>query len=141
MKSIWGWLPLAIVTAGICVLSVVPPPTLETGDFEFGDKINHCAAMMTVVLMVVRAIRWQRGVRNPRRELVMGASYAFIFSVLIEIVQGWIPNRSSDLADLAADSVGIILGVLIALLIDAIGLGRLAFGPSTRRGDTPAAAE
>lgn len=136
-----GWVPLLGVTAVIGVLSVVPPPTMPTGEFEFGDKINHCAAMATVVVLTIRAVRWQRGAHDRRREIFSAVLYALALSVLIEVVQGWLPNRSSDLLDLLADGAGILLGLLTALVLDRTRLGRLLLGPPTRRGGTPPATE
>jgi VanZ family protein len=39
-------------------------------------------------------------------------------SAAIEFIQLWLPNRSSSLADLAANAIGVLLGILLWLIVD-----------------------
>ncbi len=56
-------------------------------------------------------------VTSEKRVVLMTVSSCFILSLTIEIVQAWMPSRSSSMADLAFNTSGALIGVLIYLLI------------------------
>lgn len=97
---------LALLVIIITALALVPapPPTLSTG----WDKANHALAFAALAFASVWAA-WPQ----PRR-------WALLFVVVlayggaIEIAQSFLPPREADWADLAADAVGIALGLLAA---------------------------
>ncbi len=101
-----GWqIVLALLVAAVCFLafSARPPEQLSTG----WDKLNHGAAFAALTMTALLAF--------PRRG--QGLWWVLLgllaFGGLIEVVQGFVPSRSSEWADLLADSVGIVAGTIV----------------------------
>lgn len=110
----------ALAVALSLVLFLTPVPEAGPGG---SDKVGHVAIFATLAL----AGRWAR---MPAAGLALGlAAYA----VLTETLQATLPlGRHGDPADLAADVVGIALGLAAATALRALRPGRPA--PSRRPG-------
>jgi VanZ family protein len=98
----WGW------AAAIVWLSLTPsPPKL---DFEQGDKLGHFVsygALMFLFCMVYRN-------RNAR---LLHAAVFVLMGVALEFIQGWLGYRTYDPFDMLANTVGVALGWMAALVI------------------------
>ncbi|MBC7956337.1 MAG: VanZ family protein [Cytophagales bacterium] len=92
----------------VCYLAFTPQPPRE---LDFGwDKLNHAAAFVALTLAGCF------GFPGSRRT-VLGVLLAMLaLGVLIEIVQYFVPGRSSEWADLGADAIGMALGATLALV-------------------------
>jgi len=89
----------AIAVAILLVLCLLP--TQDLPDPGTGDRFEHTAAWFILTLSGL--------VLAPRRRLAIPA-FALAFGVIVEILQAVTPfGRHGDLADLAADVVGITL--------------------------------
>jgi VanZ family protein len=99
----WRVLLAALVLA-IALLAFtpgeVPMPTLGQ------DKLNHATAFAALSAVGLLS---RRATASPVRVAVA----ALLYGVLIELVQSRIPGRSAELADLLADTVGIVLGLAL----------------------------
>jgi VanZ family protein len=94
---------LVLLVAAVCVLAFAPAPpqSLSTG----WDKLNHLLAFATL------AVAAQRGF--PGRRALAGIVLALLgFGAVIEIVQGFVPGREREWADVLADGVGVAIGLL-----------------------------
>ncbi|WP_338011430.1 VanZ family protein [Cupriavidus sp. IDO] len=90
----------------VLVLSLMPPtqPMPTTG----WDKSNHALAFLVLALLGRRAYVG-RGV---------GVLFALVaYGGLIELLQGMTSYRDADWADLLADSIGILLAVVVDWLL------------------------
>jgi VanZ family protein len=111
---------LAVLVVVVSYLAVMPAPPreLDTG----WDKLNHVMAFTALALAGRFAFPGSIG-RWASLVLALLA-----FGGLIEVVQYFIPGRDSEWNDLAADSVGIVAGALLALcaqrLQGLVGRGR-----------------
>lgn len=56
-------------------------------------------------------------VTSEKRVVLMTVASCFILSLTIEIIQAWMPSRSSSMLDLMSNTSGALIGVLIYLLI------------------------
>lgn len=96
----------------MCFLFCLPGNDLPGNDFL--DKI-HFDKMVHVGLFAVLLFLW-RSAFNPEIKnynLILLIS-ALLYGLLVEFVQKyWIPLRSFDLYDVAADTAGSILGLLV----------------------------
>jgi len=95
-----------------CVISYLaltptPPKGLDTG----WDKANHLLAFASLAFCGFWSLQTfkQRLLGLPLSLLAYGAA--------IELIQFFVPGRSCEWADLAADSIGIALGLLFACII------------------------
>ena len=102
------WQLLLFVLIGVvCYLALTPAPpkNLSLG----WDKANHAAAFAALTLSACF------GFPGSRRGVGTMLIALLAFGGLIEILQAYVPGRDSDWADLLADAVGILCGVVPAL--------------------------
>jgi VanZ family protein len=106
------WLFWAAVLA-VAVLSVIPGETVPPV-FRFWDKAQHALAF--AVLAVGGLLAYGRNWRALL--LALGA-----YGALIELVQTQLPWRFGDVADFAADVVGLAVGIVVFRVLVAVRVG------------------
>ena len=101
-----GWARAALVAAVVANLVVLYwPGPVSDGGIPFADKIVHVGIFAVVAVAGVRA-----GV-----PLAWLAGLLAVHAVSSELVQHWLlANRSGDPADVAADLLGVGLGLAVA---------------------------
>ena len=99
-----GWL----WAAAIVWLSLTPSPP-DPG-VAFGDKIGHFLAY--AVLMFWFGILY----RNPMPRAAYGILW-IVLGVALEFAQGATGYRSFELADMAANALGVLVGAAAALIL------------------------
>jgi len=100
----WIKISLICVIIGIGYLSLFPRQTNEV-NLPINDKIGHGIAYCILIInagLIVKKKLW----------IKLGIS-AFLYSLLLEGLQYFVPGRSSEIYDLIANSIGIIVGFLI----------------------------
>ncbi len=118
---VWAWLPAAAYMALIWALSSVSMPVLPIEEFPFRDKGIHAVEYLILGFFVTHASlrTW------PTRGRIRIACVAFLITagwgVLDEIHQAFVPGRSSDALDLAADLIGAFLGTSARLACSLLG--------------------
>lgn len=103
-KTVWlagGWLLVALVV----YLSLAPQPP-EVLPFAASDKFKHCLAYATLSLWFCQIY-----VRVRQRAVVVAVLIAL--GIALEFVQGWSGYRTFEIADMVADSIGAMLGLLL----------------------------
>jgi len=88
------------------------PPAIPTGGFPL-DKLIHFLLYGVEAFLLYRAIDWKgrSGFAWPRVLAIVGAMA--LWGALDEAHQAWIPGRTMDSADLAADVVGAAVGAFL----------------------------
>ena len=98
----WGW------AATIVWLSVTPsPPQI---DVQFGDKIGHFGAYGLLML-------WFSLLYPGLRARALHATAFIAMGVGLEFVQGWLAYRTFDTMDMAANTIGVLLGWGAAVIL------------------------
>ena len=98
----WGW------AAAIVWLSLTPSPPQV--DVQFGDKLGHFGAYGLLMFWFTRLY-----VQNATRA---GHAIAFVaMGIGLEFVQGHLGYRTYDVIDMAANTIGVLLGWGAALLL------------------------
>ena len=125
---VW-WAP-ALVTTGALCMHALPGHDLDVDSWWVTwhmDKVLHLLAFATWGLAMSVALAKQRLFQKGSRfELVMIGGAA-IFGTVLECLQGaCVPNRSADLADVAADVAGVALALLAFRVIFGCRPGRIA---------------
>jgi VanZ family protein len=84
-------------------------------------------------VLVVTPVPFLAGWAGARWSWERWTAYAFVAAVVVETIQGLVmPNRSAQFQDVAANTLGILLGSLLSLLfVRRRGLR------TTERGDRP----
>ena len=105
MRSLWlltGW--LGVVAAFVFSLN---PATAHAPLIQHGDKLTHLASYATLMFW------WAQLYIAPRQRLVLAVAL-ILLGIAIELLQGFTPSRQSDVFDALANTIGIVLGWLIA---------------------------
>lgn len=86
---------------------LTPHAELPSGLIALNDKVQHIA------IFALFAVLWRLAGAGPKYVAITGV----LFGAFIEVLQYLLPiNRSGDLIDLAADSIGVGIGILIVLI-------------------------
>jgi VanZ family protein len=101
--AIAGWLLVLAVVAG----SLLPGPSLPT--VAVGDKIQHAGAYC--LLMV-----WFGGLYERRRHGVIALGLVAL-GVALDLLQLTTRTRTFDVADVVANSVGVLLGLCLSMAV------------------------
>jgi VanZ family protein len=104
LRTLWlgaGWVGVAMVV----YFSLVPdPPQIDMAE---GDKVQHLAAYAGLML-------WFAQVMAGRTQRAILVWLLVALGVALELAQGLTGYRSMSLADMAANTAGVILGWLAA---------------------------
>jgi VanZ family protein len=111
------WAPVVIYMASIFYASSLPEVTLPPG----GDKSWHLIGYTGLGVVIARALAGGlfRPVGMPAAVLAIVTGVAY--GVTDEIHQMFVPGRSAELADLAADAAGIVIGTAACWACGIIG--------------------
>lgn len=97
---------LIVITVSYLAVSPAPPRGVDFG----WDKLNHIGAFVALAFSA-----WLGLSASPRRQrlwlLVLMA-----YGGAIEVIQLYVPGRSCEWGDLAADAVGITVGALLGAM-------------------------
>lgn len=100
-----GWTPVLLWAAAILVLTSVPSPGVRTP--SGADKLVHLAVYGVLGVLLGRA-------RAPGPASAAGVgALGVAFAAVDELHQRWIPGRTADPADWAADALGVAAGLLL----------------------------
>jgi VanZ family protein len=104
--------PPSVWAVAIYVLSLVSlepvEPLARTFSLPFADKAGHFAAYAVLSLLIVRG--WHREKMPPIGLHGFVWLLCTVFGIMVEIQQGLTPARSFEGWDMAANSVGALLG-------------------------------
>ena len=104
-RSVWlaaGWLLVGLVV----YLSLMPNPP-EPLSFSDADKLEHGLAYASLSL-------WFCQIYRQARQRVVVIAALVILGITLEFLQGYSGYRMFDIADMVANSFGVLLGFLLA---------------------------
>ena len=111
------WLPPLMWAALILILTSIPGSHIPASPFRNFDKIVHLTIYGVLGWLTVRA--WADGSRVTAATLV-AVALASCFGAFDEWHEQYIPQRSMDILDWAADTTGALMGVIAALASDRV---------------------
>lgn len=91
-----------------------PPFSWLADSVDWGDKLGHA-----LIYAVLGALLWPAysNVRQRAKRIVRVLAAAAAYGLVDEIHQLFVPGRSFDLVDLAADAVGAGIGAALMSLV------------------------
>jgi VanZ family protein len=102
----WFWLAGAwFLVLGVCVGSLLPAAVVPL-DQVGGDKLLHAAAYSMLMI-------WFGGLYRRDRHVAIALAL-LAFGVSLDLLQGLTETRSFELADIVADAVGVLSGLLLS---------------------------
>lgn len=106
------WLALAGYTAILFIQSSLPSPDLGS-DLPGQDKVLHLAAYTLMGYLACCAFATLRILRTIGLVCLAGVLFSVLFGLGDEWHQTFVPGRHADGWDLAADSLGALLGAAV----------------------------
>jgi len=105
-----AWAPVVAWGLVIFGLSSIPGTEIPDVGFSWADKVAHVCVYGVLGALFHRG--WRRSLSRPAGAalVAIAALSALAYGITDEIHQMFVPNRSSELLDLAADLVGGLLG-------------------------------
>lgn len=100
--------PLLFFSLFIFTMSSLSEPPVPDFGFSMGDKINHFGAFAIMAVLAVRAASAFGPSRRLATLLCISILYCVVYGASDEFHQSFVPQRSSDITDLAADIFGAI---------------------------------
>lgn len=104
---------------GLTILILSGLPGSDFPDLSFWHKVtfDKFAHMLfyavLVVLLAIGEVKHRRFSSNRSRSLKIGFVLGVIYGIFIEILQAWVfTARSFDVADMMANTLGCLIGVL-----------------------------
>jgi VanZ family protein len=102
-----GWRVLLAVLAAVVGVAALAPGA-DAPKLGIGDKLDHLLAFVS--LATAAALSWPA----TRRHSTFAGVGALAYGAFIELAQTQVPGRHGDVADLAVDAVGVVLGLSLA---------------------------
>ncbi len=98
----------------IFVLSSLPDIPGPRLGVEFEDKWGHVVVYTILGILLARAFFQQRRFPSCRRNYILIAIIiGIVYGISDEYHQSFVPGRFADVVDALADTLGIIIGVLL----------------------------
>lgn len=115
-----AWALAAVAFVGVSVVMLWPgAPQVVAPRWAHFDKLAHAGAWFVLAVAVWPALRRTvKGSRARRALLVVGALALWGFGV--ELLQGLVPHRSSEVWDGVADTAGALLGTGLMIVLESI---------------------
>lgn len=105
------YIPAFLIAVGIAVLSLWEQPQ-EPPAFAINDKLVHGVLYAMLAISMIAAVG--RDARTRVRTYLYVCALATSYGALMEILQRFCTlTRSGEMADLYADAIGAIIGVLL----------------------------
>ena len=105
----WRWAPVVIYMAAIFFVSADSSPPAPSA---LSDKWLHLLAYAVLGLLVCRALTGGLPRRVTMRTAVTTLIVSIAYGVSDELHQAFVPGRSPELLDVAADAAGASLGLI-----------------------------
>lgn len=110
------WLPVLIYCLILFIQSSFPASE-HVPDFDFSDKLLHAAAYAVLGLLLYRALNAMDKRIPPATLIALSVFLTALYGASDEIHQYFVPSRSAEFLDFAADAIGGVVGVIAAMVI------------------------
>ena len=108
------WLPVILYCLFIFLQSAFPSP-VSTEGVLLGDKLLHLAGYAVLGALFFRALEASRPRERAWALWALSALFATAYGASDELHQAFVPERSADMLDLAADAAGAMIGAGMAV--------------------------
>jgi len=85
--------------------------------FTWKDKIAHITEYAIFALLFLLMLRQENRIANRKRRLLTILCFGLLLAVVDELHQLFIPGRSTDFLDIAADFFGIVIVIFVFNLV------------------------
>ena len=110
------WLPILLYCLLIFIQSSFPASE-HVPEFDFSDKLLHVGAYAVLGFLLYRAFSAMDKGATTVRLIAMSIFLTALYGASDEIHQYFVPSRSAEFLDFAADAIGGILGAMTGMII------------------------
>jgi VanZ family protein len=128
-----AWAPAVLTMAAIWVLSSMSNPPVPVHVIPFRDRGAHFLSFGSVAFWVAHGTLATRPRAGVLRVVLFSILATMLWGLLDEVHQSFVPNRTPDLGDLAADTLGGIVGASLRAIVR-----RVLRRPATPAAEVPA---
>jgi VanZ family protein len=111
-----NWLPLLLYCLLIFIQSSYPA-TQSLSSIPHMDKLAHAGAYALLGFLMFRVFQTTRIRKSAVLLVTLSALVSSLYGVSDEIHQYFVPSRTADIVDVAADSMGSLVGAIAAQII------------------------
>ncbi|MCZ2355644.1 MAG: VanZ family protein [Bacteroidia bacterium] len=86
----------------VLIITVLATWPISLPEIPGGDKTNHIMAFAVMIVLIKQA--W------PKGHWMLHLLCCFLYGILIEVMQSFLPFRVASIGDIIADIVGILIG-------------------------------
>lgn len=109
-------IPLILYWLTLFIGTTLPSDTLSTL-LEFSDKLKHFIGYLGLAFLLSLNFHFQERWKNLAEKWLLAALLiCLIYGLFDEIHQIYVPNRSAELLDWVADSLGSLVGIVFSYL-------------------------
>ena len=101
-----AWVALGALIMGWTLWMALTPDPGITLPFRYGDKLLHATTFTCLM-------GWWGNVYRTRRPRMWAALGCLAFGIFIECAQWFDPPRDADIFDVLADSIGILIALVL----------------------------
>jgi VanZ family protein len=110
------WLPVLVYCLAIFIQSSYPASEHLSG-FDLSDKLMHAGAFTLLGFLFYRAIHATGNGISTTGLVLSSICFTILYGASDEIHQYFVPERTAEFLDFAADAIGGIVGVMAAMVI------------------------
>ena len=110
------WLPALLYCLLIFIQSSYPV-TQSLPSILHMDKLAHAAAYALLGFLIFRAFQSTRIQKSAVLLVILSALASSLYGISDEIHQYFVPSRTADIVDVAADIMGSFMGAIAAQII------------------------
>ena len=122
------WRPPLVWAGVIIFLTSIPNPPVPRA-LAASDKLAHFGMYFGFGFLLARAVLQEA---SPMFTILATVAVGAIIGAVDEWHQQFIPGRSMDSADWRADAVGVAMGVIVAVAVDAAARRRTIVKPPAK---------
>ena len=111
------YFPTILVCTLVLILSVINTGVLPKTDVPSADKIVHTIMYFVITLILILNQTSYLRELITKRKLYFAFLFSIGFGTLMEIIQHFLPWRSGSVYDFIANTLGVLLAIVIILLI------------------------
>ena len=113
----YSW-PAIIWALIVLVLTLMPGKAIPDVGFFNADKLVHFFIFgFQMILTSFALVKIARLKAKPENPVLFAGVFSVLFGIMIEFIQNYVPGRSFSIADMIANTIGVILGYFTVRLL------------------------
>ena len=106
-RKLWLIIGYMLIIA-VIYLSLTSSPVVIDTSLPYEDKLLHLLAYFALTF-------WFMQIYHIRHHIIMWVAFFLCLGMVLEYLQGYDPNRYSEVADMVANTLGVLAGVGLAM--------------------------